>query len=272
LADLTGTIHVTVDAVADLPTLSLTGTASGAEDTPIALPDIAAALQDATGETLTLSISGVPSGASLSAGTDQGGGVWNLTGLTQAQLAALTITPPANYAGSFNLTVTASAHESATVAGGGELQEADNTASTSQSFSVTVTPVRDSTLSVADTAVKEDLGQAADQTAVVPQPTAGAQPLTISLSVGANEPVTAIPLSNVPNGVTFNHGTNNGNGTWSLTQGDLTGLTINGVTADSDTDFNLGVTVGVAQNGTQLADLTGTIHVTVDAVADLPTL
>src|SRR5439155_18247248 len=104
------------------------------------------------------------------------------------------------------------------------------------------------------------------------QPTAGPQPLTINLAMGAGETVTSITIAGVPSGVTFNHGTDNGNGTWSLTQADLTGLTINGVTADSDADFNLGVTVGVSQNGVALADLTGTIHVTVDAVADLPTL
>ena len=132
LPDLTGSIAVTVDAVADLPTLTLAGTASGAEDTAIALPDISAALQDGDGsETLTLTISGVPVGATLSAGTDQGGGVWSLTGLTQAQLDALSITPPADFSGTFNLTVTATATEGATVAGGGEINEADNTASTS---------------------------------------------------------------------------------------------------------------------------------------------
>jgi len=37
LPDLTGSIQITVDAVADIPTLNLTGTASGAEDTAIAL-------------------------------------------------------------------------------------------------------------------------------------------------------------------------------------------------------------------------------------------
>jgi len=160
----------------------------------------------------------------------------------QAQLDALTITPPADFSGSFNLTVTATATEAATVAGGGELQDADNTASTTQSFAVTVTPTRDSTLSVADTAVKEDLGQAADQIASVPQPTAGPQPLTINLSVGAGETVDSITISGVPSGVTFNHGTDNGNGTWSLNQADLTGLAINGAPADSDADFTLGVT------------------------------
>ena len=61
-----------------------------------------------------------------------------VTGLTAAQLNALTITPPADYSGSFNLTITATSTEAATVAGGGELQDADNTATTSQSFTVTV--------------------------------------------------------------------------------------------------------------------------------------
>jgi len=88
--------------------------------------------------------------------------------------------------------------------------------------------VRDSTLSVSDTAIKEDLGQAADQIAAVPSPTAGPQALAINLSVGTNESIDSITISGVPSGVTFNHGTDNGNGTWSLSQADLTGLTING--------------------------------------------
>jgi large repetitive protein len=43
-------------------------------------------------------ISGVPSGAVLSAGTDNGDGSWTLT---SAQLSGLTITPPANSDGDF---------------------------------------------------------------------------------------------------------------------------------------------------------------------------
>src|SRR5262249_6163435 len=163
----------------------------------------------------------------------------------------------ADFSGTFSLTVTATATEGATVAGGGELQEADNTASTSQSFTVTVDPARDSTLSVSDAAVKEDLGQAADQVAAVPQPGTGAQPLAINLALGANETVDSITISGVPSGVTLNHGTDNGNGTWSLTQADLSGLTINGTPSDSDAEFDLGVTVGLSQNGTTLPDLTG---------------
>ena len=274
LPDLTGSIQVTVDAVADVPTLNLTGTATrhrGHGDR--AARHRGGAAGQRRSETLTLSISGVPAGATLSAGTDQGGGVWALTGLTQAQLDALTITPPADFSGSFNLTVTATATEAATVAGGGELQDADNTATTSQSFTVTVTPARDF-----DPVGRRHRGEGG------PRP--GGRPDRLGAAAdGGRAAADHQPqrrrqrdgrrrsrISGVPSGVTFNHGTDNGNGTWSLTQADLTGLTINGVPADSDADFTLGVTVGVSQNGTALPDLTGSIQVTVDAVADVPTL
>jgi Ca2+-binding RTX toxin-like protein len=80
------------------------------ENQPINLTGvIAASLVDTDGsETLTIQISGVPAGATLSAGTNLGGGVWSLT---SAQLAGLTLTPPANFTGTINLGVTATATE-----------------------------------------------------------------------------------------------------------------------------------------------------------------
>ena len=80
------------------------------ENQPINLAGvIAASLVDTDGsEALTIQISGVPAGATLSAGTNQGGGVWSLT---SAQLAGLTMTPPTNFTGTINLGVTATATE-----------------------------------------------------------------------------------------------------------------------------------------------------------------
>ena len=49
-------------------------------------------------------ISGVPNGASLSTGADNGDGSWSLT---QAQLDGLTITPPADSHADFSLNVEA---------------------------------------------------------------------------------------------------------------------------------------------------------------------
>src|SRR5438552_10737534 len=84
--------------------------------------------------------------SALSAGTDQGGGVWALTGLTQAQLDALTITPPADFSDWKSTRLNSSHQITSYAAFCGKIKNADNTASTTQSFAVTVTPVRDSTL------------------------------------------------------------------------------------------------------------------------------
>ena len=80
------------------------------ENQPINLAGaIAASLTDTDGsETLSIQISGVPAGATLSAGTNLGGGVWSLTA---AQLVGLTMTPPTNFTGTINLGVTATSTE-----------------------------------------------------------------------------------------------------------------------------------------------------------------
>jgi Ca2+-binding RTX toxin-like protein len=139
-----GTINVLVDAVADIPTLELDGTAengvaSGVEDTAIDLPDITGALNDSVSETLSVSITGVPVGATLS---DGNGNDVVSTGadiiVTDWSLGSLTVTSALNDDNDFTLTVTATATEGATVAGGGELQESDNVATTSFDIVVTV--------------------------------------------------------------------------------------------------------------------------------------
>jgi hypothetical protein len=123
------TIHVTVDPVADAPTLTVAA-ASGDEDTAIVL-SIDSALTDTDGsETLSITIGGVPTGAVLSAGTDNGDGSWTLTA---AQLAGLMITPPANSDADFDLTVTATAAEA----------ENGDTTTTVDTIHVTVDAIND---------------------------------------------------------------------------------------------------------------------------------
>src|SRR6185295_11177085 len=125
-AKTASSVAVTVNAVADAPTLSTTP-ASGNEDTAVAL-NINAGLADTDGsETLAITISGVPSGATLSAGTNQGGGVFVLT---PAQLAGLNITPPPNSDADFTLGVTATSTDTGGV-----------TATTASSLAVTVNAV-----------------------------------------------------------------------------------------------------------------------------------
>ncbi len=105
--------------------------ADGLEDHAILLP-IGSQLSDMDGsETLSLTtISGVPFGALLSAGRDNHDGSWTLT---QADLPGLTILPPANYFGTFSLTVSATATEASN----------GNQATTTKTFDVTVFPVSD---------------------------------------------------------------------------------------------------------------------------------
>ncbi|WP_425404060.1 VCBS domain-containing protein [Hwanghaeella sp.] len=117
------------DAEASIPVL-IVSAASGDEDTDIALT-INASLVDTDGsETLTVEVSGVPSGAQLSAGSDTGGGVWLLQA---AELSGLTIRPPADSNSDFSLTVTATSLE----ANGGA------TNSSSDTIAVTVNAVND---------------------------------------------------------------------------------------------------------------------------------
>ncbi|WP_181846528.1 hypothetical protein, partial [Thalassospira profundimaris] len=114
VATTTGSITVDVAGVADAPTLDVadaSGSESGSEDSAIAL-DIDAGLTDSS-ETLTITISGVPDGATLSAGTDNGDGTWTLS---SSDLEDLTITPPDDFSGSFDLGVTATSADGEDVA------------------------------------------------------------------------------------------------------------------------------------------------------------
>ncbi|MCZ6523499.1 MAG: hypothetical protein O7A68_06505 [Alphaproteobacteria bacterium] len=111
---------------AGAPTLGVAA-ASGAEDSAIAL-DISSALACGGGfESLTVTVSGVPAGARLSAGRDNGDGSWSLSA---GDLDGLAITPPADPGADFTLTVTVTTSE----AGG-------DTATTGAGLQVTVAGV-----------------------------------------------------------------------------------------------------------------------------------
>ncbi|MCX7353463.1 MAG: Ig-like domain-containing protein [Alphaproteobacteria bacterium] len=241
-ATTTAALAVTVNAVADAPTLAASA-ASGNEDTQIPL-SISSALTDTDGsETLLITISGVPTGATLSAGTNNGSGVWTLT---SAQLAGLKITPPANSDVDFSLTVTAKSTE----AGGG-------TATTTATLNVVVNPVADApTLAVTGASGSEDTQL----------------PLSISSALTDTDgsETLSVTISGVPTGATLSAGTNNGDGTWTLALAQLAGLTIT-PPHNSDADFTLTVsaTSTEAANGSN-ATTTASFTVTVDPVNDAP--
>ena len=230
-------LTVDVGGTADAPTLDVAN-ASGNEDSAIAL-DIDAGLTDSS-ETLTVTISGVPDGATLSAGTDNGDGTWTLS---SGDLEGLTVTPADDFSGSFDLGVTA------------QSADGEDVATTSSSITVDVAGVADApTLDVADASGTEDSAIALDIDAGL---TDSSETLTVT-------------ISGVPNGATLSAGTDNGDGTWTLSSGDLEGLTITPAD-DFSGSFDLGVSAQSA-DGEDVATTSGSITVDVAGVADAPTL
>jgi len=99
----TATVSVTVTPGLDVPVLAVTS-AAGDADAGVTLA-IAAAMPAGTQETITsITLSGVPSGASLNAGTDNGDGRWDVA---PDDLNGLVLTPPEDYSGTLDLRVTA---------------------------------------------------------------------------------------------------------------------------------------------------------------------
>ncbi|MCG3188443.1 MAG: hypothetical protein LKCHEGNO_00433 [Burkholderiaceae bacterium] len=92
---------------------------------PVDLPMLANLADNDGSEALTVTISGLASGAAFSAGTDLGGGTWSFT---KAELSGLLLLPADGYAGTMNLTITATSTESSN----------GDTASTSTTMAVTV--------------------------------------------------------------------------------------------------------------------------------------
>lgn len=127
---------IVVDAVADKPTLDAADNTTG-EGQPIAV-NLTAALTDLDGSELITGyqISGVPVGFTFNQGTNLGGGVWTFT---PAQIAGLTLTPPAaNYNGSLNLTATVFNTENPV--SDGEYDPADNNNQATDALTLTWTP------------------------------------------------------------------------------------------------------------------------------------
>ncbi|WP_417827134.1 beta strand repeat-containing protein, partial [Thalassospira povalilytica] len=237
VATTTGSITVDVGGVADAPTLE-TSNASGSEDSAIAL-DINAGLTDSN-EALTVTISGVPDGATLSAGTDNGDGTWTLN---PDQLEGLTITPAEDFSGSFDLGVTA------------QSADGEDIATTTGSITVDVAGVADApTLETSNASGSEDSAIALD----------------IDAGLTDSSEVLSVTISGVPDGATLSAGTDNGDGTWTLNPEQLEGLTITPA-EDFSGSFDLGVTATSA-DGEDVATTTGSITIDVVGVADAPTL
>ena len=232
--------------VAQPPAVTFSSTA-GNEDEAIAI-DLDVALTDTDGnETLSVIISGVPKGAQLSGGTDNGDGTWLLE---PSDLAGLTITPPENFSGSFSLAVTATATETT-----------GQTAVTTATADITVQAVADApALEVTDAAGSEDTAIALDVQSALTD-TDGSETLSVS-------------ISNIPEGsvLTLADGTEvtTADGTATLSPDQLDGLSLT-PPADFSGEIALDVTA-TSTDGTDTATTSGTLNLSIAAVADAPIL
>jgi Ca2+-binding RTX toxin-like protein len=230
------------EPVPEPPTL-LVNDVSGAEDTLIPL-DLSASLPEPESQrNLTIEISGVPEGASLSGGTDNGNGSWSLL---PEDLADLSFTPVQDDASDISLAVTATATD----------PDTGDVSSASASLDVKVTGVADEPLlATADVAGAEDMAIGLD--------------ISAALSDTTGE-ILLVRISGVPQGATLSAGNDLGDGVWTLSVDHLTGLTFLPAENDSS-DISLSVAVTALEEGTTSAK-TEVFQVAVIGVADRPVL
>ena len=196
---------VDIAAVADAPAITVPAApVTGSEDSAIAIPGLSAALVDGDGsEVISAKISGAPDDTLFSAGSNNGDGSWTIP---VADLPTLAITPPLNYAGSLSLTLEAFTLETSN---GG-------TASTTQNFTVDVTPQADTVEILARNVAVDGTGDANLDLNVRMADDRGSLP-------GEAPPETiTITFAGVPDGASLSSGsggtiTDNSGGSWTFT-------------------------------------------------------
>ncbi|MEM7468045.1 MAG: hypothetical protein AAF387_14315, partial [Pseudomonadota bacterium] len=242
---VTATLNITPIAVADQAQISA-NSVSGDEDQVISL-DLSAALVDTDGsEQMTVYISGLPSGASLSHGENLDGSTWQVNA---ADLPALQLTPPANYSGDLELKITVLTAE----------QSNQSAAMAEQSFTVSIDPSADApVLSITPASGFEDSAGINLNIASVLTDLDGSESLSIQ-------------ISDIPNGVTLNQGIDLGNGSWQLSENDLDNLQLI-PPADLSGQLPITVTATATETNGDTKSVSEALNVNIAAVADSPEL
>jgi VCBS repeat-containing protein len=247
----------------------------GNEDKPIALNITdGPSVTDPNALLRNLTITGVPAGATLSAGIHNADGSWTLT---PAQLAGLTLSSDGEVQ-HFTLTVTGAATDAAI------------TATSTATLNVSVTPFADTPtltlgISIPPPPILFGEGGPLNKAAIL---IPGGDPLSANVSGVEDKPIAlaikaalgevdadavlSVTISGIPAGVTLSAGTHNVDGSVTLTPAQLAGLTLTG--DGETTNFDLKVTATAVDGGDTAtsASLSGTFHVVVAPVADPPTL
>lgn len=263
-------VDFNVDAVADAPTIDandIAGPAGASYDL-----NITNALTDTDGsETLgDVTISGIPDGFTLSAGTKLANGDWVVS---QAELAGLKLNTPLTYNGSFKLTLSVTSTENPVDS---EIDTNDNTATSTVEIDVNLSTIQPPSVDIVTEPGTPGTGGWVyeDGTVFVP--------IKASLSGLDNSEVLTVTVTGIDPTWGVNIGANNGTydaatGTWTITlpagQNYDGGITLT-PPADSDVDM-----LNLQAKATSTNPLTGgsasatdSGNVIVDAVADAPTI
>ncbi|MEQ1576256.1 MAG: calcium-binding protein [Hyphomicrobium sp.] len=286
------TFVIPVAALADTPTVSGSGAGFEDQNIPISITVLHPDTADGSEAIKNVVISGVPSGftlSELSSGTGvltaNGGGTYTVTGPTDAAIQdvltnlSLVITvggPRKDLDTDFNLTATATTIESnPSEAGAG--QGGGNEQSATATVAVTVTAVADGVTQGGSSTIVEDIAK-----------TIGSDIVYTLKDTDGSEAVSQVAISGFTNGSTVVYTDMSGTvQTVNVTAAGLT-LTFNGGTEaqiraavatinitpplHSDANFNLSVSVTTTDNDSTSIVNTRNHSVTVQAVADAPTV
>ena len=207
-----------------------------------------------------VTIGGVPTGAILSSGTNNGDGTWSVDA---ADLSSLTITPTEHSGNDFVLTTSVTFTE-------GSLSE-DFTGS----VAVEVNAIADE----ADQAVTISTADANNLVNVVGDDYTVNEDSDVQLNINTaladtdgSETITSIVVSNVPSTVTLSAGVSDGAGNWTLDAADLSGLTL-ALAEHDDTDFAITVTTNTQDvdpetNAVTTNSVSSVHNIAVTAIAD----
>jgi len=238
--EASGSVSFYVGSDPDQPTVVATDV-MGKEDEGIELKLTANLVDQDGSEIMSVRIDGIPDGATLSTGFNNGDGTWTVTG---NQLAGLTLNPPAQFSGELEMGITGITLEMDT----GETNQTE-----AVPFKVMVEGV-------------------ADAPTVDPQVANGIEDMAIPVLLNAglsdddgSETLSAI-FRDYPEGTVFSSGQAVEDG-WEVTGEDFAGLTLT-PPAHSDEDFDMGVTVISTETTGDQASTETTVHVTVTATAD----
>ncbi|MGH1404766.1 MAG: DUF5801 repeats-in-toxin domain-containing protein [Alphaproteobacteria bacterium] len=267
-ASISEQIDVIVDAVYDDPTVD--GQNNVGKENDVLDIDITGAAGDTDGSETVVKyqISDVPTGFTFNQGTDLGGGVWEFT---PAETTGLTITPPTDFVGNIDLTVTIFTTENPVT--DGEFDTTDNDATETDVFNLKWKPVANPpevkvNNGVDDALVKEDNSVDVPITATLDPAGSGNEILTVTVtgidpSWGFSAPVGIYtPLT----------------GTWTITLAPGENLnTVFTFTPPADSDIDLTGLQATASAYEPSTDTTANatpddFQIIVDAVADNPTI